>query len=114
MLCENAHDIESLPQWETEVLEALYAEAERGDWPWREPSEEEAAKLRHRFLAQVVRALWGESSSYEVMNQGDAGVARAVHALLDEEAFFRTGGTVSLSLTNHHSITNSNNQEHGF
>jgi carboxyl-terminal processing protease len=113
-MCDNANAIESLSNWEAEVVEAVYAEADRGGWPWREPSEEEAAKLRHRFLAQVVRALWGESASYEVLNQGDEGVARAVHALLDEQAFFRAGGTVSLGLTNHDNIIHSNNQEHGF
>ena len=112
--CDNANDIESLSNWEAEVVEAVYAEAERGGWPWREPSEEEAAKLQHRFLAQVVRALWGESASYEVLNQGDQGVARAVHALLDEQAFFRAGGAVSLGLTNQDNIIHSNNEEHGF
>ena len=91
-----------------------FVRGERGGWPWREPSEEEVAKLQHRFLAQVVRALWGESASYEVLNQGDEGVARAVHALLDEQAFFRAGGAVSLGLTNQDNIIHSNNEEHGF
>ena len=59
-----------------DVLAAVREEAERGGWSWRDPDGEEA-KLRHRFLAQVVRTLWGESASYEVLMDGDEAVARA-------------------------------------
>ena len=80
--CDSPRDIEALPGWRQGVLEVVYAQAERDGWPWREPTEEEAAKLRHRFLAQVVRTHWGESASYEVLTEGDQGVARAIHALV--------------------------------
>jgi len=110
--CQSPRDIESLPQWRQGVLEAVYAQAERDGWPWREPTQEEAAKLRHRFLAQVVRTHWGESASYEVLNQGDEGVARAVHTLVQGHALVRVGGAVSLGQTNND--INSNNEEHGF
>lgn len=110
--CQSPRDIESLPHWRQGVLEAVYAQAERDGWPWREPTEEEAAKLRHRFLAQVVRTHWGESASYEVLNQGDEGVARAVHALVQGHSLVRVGGAVSLGQTNND--INSNNEEHGF
>ena len=110
--CQKPSDIEALPGWSAGVLEAVFAKAEEDGWPWREPSEEEAAKLRHRFLAQVVRTLWGESASYEVLNQGDEGVARAVHALLEDQPFVHVGGAVSLGLTSND--INSNKEEHGF
>ena len=71
--CDSPRDIEALPGWRQGVLEVVYAQAERDGWPWREPTDEEAAKLRHRFLAQVVRTHWGESASYEVLTEGDEG-----------------------------------------
>ena len=110
--CTRPRDIEALPEWQSGVLAAVKAEAEKLEWPWRSPTQEEEAKLRHRFLAQVVRTLWGESASYEVLNEGDQGVARAVHALLEGQSFVRVGGTVSLALTSND--INSNTDEHGF
>ena len=110
--CTNPSDVEALPGWKDGVVEAVFAQAEMEGWPWREPSEEEAAKLEHRFLAQVVRTLWDESASYEVLTEGDQGVARAVHALLEGQTFVHVDGTVSLGLTNDH--INSNNDKHGF
>ena len=110
--CARPRDIEALATWRTDVLAAVKSEADKQGWPWRSPTEEEEAKLRHRFLAQVVRTLWGESASYEVLNEGDQGVARAVHALLEGETFVRVGGTVSLALTSND--INSNTDEHGF
>ena len=110
--CARPRDIEALATWRTDVLAAVKSEADKQGWPWRLPTEEEEAKLRHRFLAQVVRTLWGESASYEVLNEGDQGVARAVHALLEGETFVRVGGTVSLALTSND--INSNTDEHGF
>lgn len=110
--CDSPRDIEALPGWRQGVLEVVYAQAERDGWPWREPTEEEAAKLRHRFLAQVVRTHWGESASYEVLTEGDQGVARAIHALVEGPFAGRVDGTVSLDLTNND--INSNNEEHGF
>lgn len=110
--CDSPRDIEALPGWRQGVLEVVYAQAERDGWPWREPTEEEAAKLRHRFLAQVVRTHWGESASYEVLTEGDEGVARAIHALVEGPFAGRVDGTVSLDLTNND--INSNNKEHGF
>lgn len=110
--CARPRDIEALATWRNDVLAAVKSEADKQGWPWRLPTEEEEAKLRHRFLAQVVRTLWGESASYEVLNEGDQGVARAVHALLEGETFVRVGGTVSLALTSND--INSNTDEHGF
>jgi len=110
--CDSPRDIEALPGWRQGVLEVVYAQAERDGWPWREPTVEEAAKLRHRFLAQVVRTHWGESASYEVLTEGDEGVARAIHALVEGPFAGRVDGTVSLDLTNND--INSNNKEHGF
>ena len=110
--CTRPRDVEALPEWRSGVLPAVKAEAEKLEWPWRSPSQEEEAILRHRFLAQVVRTLWGESASYEVLNEGDQGVARAVHALLEGQSFVREGGTVSLALTSND--INSNTDEHGF
>jgi len=110
--CSRPRDIEALPEWKSEVLAAVKDQAEERSWPWRPPTTEEEAKLRHRFLAQVVRTLWGESASYEVLNEGDEGVARAVHALLEGQSFVRVGGTVSLALTSND--INSNTDEHGF
>ncbi len=110
--CDSPRDIEALPGWRQGVLEVVYAQAERDGWPWREPTEEEAAKLRHRFLAQVVRTHWGESASYEVLTEGDQGVARAIHALLEGPLAGRVDGIVSLAPTNND--INSNNEEHGF
>jgi carboxyl-terminal processing protease len=110
--CSRPRDIEALPEWKSEVLAAVKDQAEERAWPWRPPTTEEEAKLRHRFLAQVVRTLWGESASYEVLNEGDEGVARAVHALLEGQSFVRVGGTVSLALTSND--INSNTDEHGF
>ena len=110
--CSRPRDIEALPEWKSEVLAAVKDQAEERAWPWRPPTTEEEAKLRHRFLAQVVRTLWGESASYEVLNEGDEGVARAVHALLEGQSFARVGGTVSLALTSND--INSNTDEHGF
>ena len=66
---------------------------------WRNPDGEEEAKLRHRFLAQVVRTLWGESASYEVLMDGDEAVARALHALTEESNFTQANGAVSLNST---------------
>ena len=109
--CESPRDVEALPSWHSGVLEAVYARAEQEGWPWREPTEEEAAKLRHRFLAQVVRTLWDESASYEVLIPSDEGVARAIHALLDNQSFVRVEGTVSLAPTSNE--FNENNEEHG-
>ena len=109
--CESPRDVEALPSWHSGVLEAVYARAEQEGWPWREPTEEEAAKLRHRFLAQVVRTLWDESASYEVLIPGDEGVSRAIHALLDNQSFVRVEGTVSLTPTSNE--VNENNEEHG-
>ncbi len=110
--CDSPRDIEALPGWRQGVLEVVYAQAERDGWPWREPTEEEAAKLRHRFLAQVVRTHWGESASYEVLTEGDQGVARAIHALVGGPLAGRVDGIVSLAPTNND--INSNNEEHGF
>ena len=110
--CDSPRDIEALPGWRQGVLEVVYAQAERDGWPWREPTEEEAAKLRHRFLAQVVRTHWGESASYEVLTEGDQGVARAIHALVEGPLAGRVDGIVSLAPTNND--INSNNEEHGF
>ena len=110
--CDSPRDIEALPGWRQGVLEVVYAQAERDGWPWREPTEEEAAKLRHRFLAQVVRTHWGESASYEVLTEGDHGVARAIHALVEGPLAGRVDGIVSLAPTNND--INSNNEEHGF
>ena len=106
--CDSPRDIEALPGWRQGVLEVVYAQAERDGWPWREPTEEEAAKLRHRFLAQVVRTHWGESASYEVLTEGDQGVARAIHALVEGPFAGRVDGIVSLAPTNND--INSNNE----
>lgn len=111
-LCSRPRDIEALNAWRMDVLDAVKAQADKQGWTWRPPTQEEEAKLRHRFLAQVVRTLWGESASYEVLNEGDEGVARAVHALLDGWPFERVGGTVSLALKSND--INSNSDEHGF
>ncbi len=112
MTCQSPGDIEALPNWRQSVVESVYAQVERDGWSWREPTEEESAKLRHRFLAQIVRSHWGESASYEVLIQGDEGVARAFHALAKGQPFVRVRGAVSLNLTN--KDINNNNQEHGF
>lgn len=112
MTCQSPGDIEALPNWRQSVVESVYAQVERDGWSWREPTEEESAKLRHRFLAQIVRSHWGESASYEVLIQGDEGVARAFHALAKGQPFVRVRGAVSLNLTN--KDINNNNEEHGF
>ena len=52
------------------------------------------------------------SASYEVLTEGDQGVARAIHVLLEGQTFVHVDGTVSLGMTNDH--INSNNDEHGF
>jgi hypothetical protein len=67
---------------------------------------EERAKLRHRFLTQVARTLWGESASYELLMEGDAGVAMALHALLEDEMDTGKDSTVSLDLTRNESQNN--------
>ena len=110
--CTRPRDIEALPAWGNGVVEAVQAEAAKQGWPYRAPTSEEEAKLKHRFLAQVVRTLWGESASYEVLNEGDEGVARAVHALVIESPFVHVEGAVSLGLTSNE--TNSKPNEHGF
>jgi len=110
--CTRPRDIEALPAWGNGVVEAVQAEAAKQGWPYRAPTSEEEAKLKHRFLAQVVRTLWGESASYEVLNEGDEGVARAVHALVIESPFVHAEGAVSLGLTSNE--TNSKPNEHGF
>jgi carboxyl-terminal processing protease len=110
--CTRPRDIEALPAWGNGVVKAVRAEAEKQGWPYRAPTSEEEAKLKHRFLAQVVRTLWGESASYEVLNEGDEGVARAVHALVIESPFVHVEGAVSLGLTSNE--TNSKPNEHGF
>ena len=112
MTCQSPGDIEALPNWRQSVVESVYAQVERDGWSWREPTEEESAKLRHRFLAQIVRSHWGESASYEVLIQGDEGVARAFHALAKGQPFVRVRGAVSLNLTN--KDINNNNEENGF
>ena len=112
MTCQSPGDIEALPNWRQSVVESVYTQVERDGWSWREPTEEESAKLRHRFLAQIVRSHWGESASYEVLIQGDEGVARAFHALAKGQPFVRVRGAVSLNLTN--KDINNNNEEHGF
>lgn len=110
--CSNPRDIETLPSWQNTVVEAVREQAAKQAWPWRTPTPEEEAKLRHRFFAQVVRTLWGESASYEVLNEGDEGVARAVHALLEGVTFRQEG--VSVSLTNTDNRTNTNSDSNGF
>jgi carboxyl-terminal processing protease len=110
--CTGPRDIEVLPDWDTGVVRAVELEAGKQGWPYRAPTSEEEAKLKHRFLAQVVRTLWGESASYEVLNEGDEGVARAVHALVIESPFVHVEGAVSLGLTSNE--TNSNTNQHGF
>ena len=112
MTCQSPGDIEALPNWRQSVVESVYAQVARDGWSGREPTEEESAKLRHRFLAQIVRSHWGESASYEVLIQGDEGVARAFHALAKGQPFVRVRGAVSLNLTN--KDINNNNEEHGF
>ena len=59
----------------------------------------------------MVRTLWDESASYEVLIPGDEGVSRAIHALLDNQSFVRVEGTVSLTPTSNE--VNENNEEHG-
>ncbi|MGB1383738.1 MAG: S41 family peptidase [Flavobacteriales bacterium] len=110
--CARPRDIEALPAWGNGVVQAVKTEASKQGWPYRAPTSEEEAKLKHRFLAQVVRTLWGESASYEVLNEGDEGVARAVHALVIESPFVHVEGTVSLGLTSNE--TNSKTNQHGF
>ena len=110
--CNAVRDIESLDAWTQDVVAVVREEAERGGWSWRNPDREEEAKLRHRFLAQVVRTLWGESASYEVLMDGDEAVARALHALTEESNFTQANGAVSLNLTTFES--NQNNESHGF
>ena len=103
--CSRPSDIEALSNWKEGVLQAVNREAQLLGWDWREPNAEEAAKLEHRFLAQVVRTLWGESSSYEVLMEGDAGVARALHPLLDSTTFTSANGAVSLGPTGNETST---------
>ena len=110
--CNAVRDIESLDAWTQDVVAVVREEAERGGWSWRNPDGEEEAKLRHRFLAQVVRTLWGESASYEVLMDGDEAVARALHALAEESNFTQANGAVSLNSTTFES--NQNNESHGF
>ena len=81
--CNAVRDIESLDAWTQDVVAVVREEAERGGWSWRNPDGEEEAKLRHRFLAQVVRTLWGESASYEVLMDGDEAVARALRTAVE-------------------------------
>ena len=96
-VCNAVRDIESLDAWTQDVVAVVREEAERGGWSWRNPDGEEEAKLRHRFMAQVVRTLWGESASYEVLMDGDEAVARALHALTEESNFTQANGAVSLN-----------------
>ena len=96
--CREPRDIERLAAW-AEVVGAVRDMARAQHWTWRAPDAEEEAKLRHRFLVQVVRSMWGESASTEILVEGDAAVARALHALLEDGAFVREGGAVSLGVT---------------
>ena len=106
--CRGSFDIESLPNWEVGVLQALKNQARKQSITWSQPTSEEEAKMRHRFLSQIVRMHWGESESYKVLVESDEGVLRATHALLEEDLFERLGSTVSLV---NPTILNSNKQE---
>ena len=83
--CRGSFDIESLPNWEVGVLQALKNQARKQSITWSQPTPEEEAKMRHRFLSQIVRMHWGESESYKVLVESDEGVLRATHALLEED-----------------------------
>ncbi|MDA0728303.1 MAG: S41 family peptidase [Bacteroidetes bacterium] len=103
--CTHATHVEALPAWNL-VEGEVRRQAEAQGMSWQDPSPEELAKLRHRFLAQVVRTLWGESASYEILMAGDAGVAMALHVLLEDEMATGNDHDVSLDLTHNESHNN--------
>lgn len=105
LMCTDAAQVEALPAWGL-VEEEVRRQAEAQGRVWQDPLPEERAKLRHRFLTQVARTLWGESASYELLMEGDAGVAMALHALLEDEMDTGKDSTVSLDLTRNESQNN--------
>ncbi|MDA0946829.1 MAG: hypothetical protein O2791_07200, partial [Bacteroidetes bacterium] len=105
LMCTYAAQVEALPAWGL-VEEEVRRQAEAQGRVWQDPLPEERAKLRHRFLTQVARTLWGESASYELLMEGDAGVAMALHALLEDEMDTGKDSTVSLDLTRNESQNN--------
>lgn len=109
--CASPSDIEALPAWGL-ALSSLQARAELETWPWREPNAREAQQAKQRFLAQVVRSMWGESASYQILMQDDPGLNLATEALSRGRHFVTREGTVSLTLTNNDSTTKQS--PHGF
>ena len=109
--CNHPSDVASLPSWST-MEQALKDRALSEGWGWRAPNRLERAQLEQRFMAQVVRVQWGESESYEVLIEGDTGVAMALHALLEGEHFVSQDGAVSLAPTTDESTNKHTN--HGF
>jgi carboxyl-terminal processing protease len=109
--CDSPSDIEALPAW-GQALASLQARAELETWPWREPNARESRQAKQRFLAQVVRSMWGESASYQILMQDDPGLNLATEALTKERHFVTREGTVSLTLTNNDSTTKQS--PHGF
>lgn len=109
--CTSPSDIEALPAWGL-ALASLQARAELETWPWREPNARESRQASQRFLAQVVRSMWGESASYQILMQDDPGLNLATEALLQGRHFETREGTVSLTLTNNDSTTKQS--PHGF
>lgn len=98
--CQSPRDIEAMDEWSWGVVAAVRARAETESWPWREPNTEDANMLRRRFLAQVVRALWGESASYQVLLEGDSGIEKAMGFLRSNPNGMPMKHDVSLDTTN--------------